>query len=306
MIGYKMQLLFQKSYEITKGKYGLRMTLLGPWSEKVEKAIKRKGVVELYLNEALGWKSGNDLSFLRRLTELLSFELLDWNIKDVSDIHSLSNLKALHVDTYCDSEIDFSCFPQLEDVGLEWRPKAESLFNCINLKKVFINCCDIEDLGVFSKMNHLESLCLKSPSISAIGDVSNLKNLRYLELGNAKNLTSLEGIEQLSNLEDLRFYICRKMRNIEPLRSLTRLKRLYLCNCGPIESLKLLSCLKSLEDIYFCESTKIMDGDLYPLKELPKLKEVYFPDRKHYNLKLSDFNPKEAKALEKLLKKYSK
>jgi hypothetical protein len=306
MIGGKMQLLFQKNYEITKGKYGLRMTLLSPWSEKVEKAIKRKGVVELYLNEALGWKSGNDLSFLRRLRELLTFELLDWNIKDVSDIHSLSNLKALHVDTYCDSEIDFSCFPQLEDVGLEWRTEAKSLFDCTTLKKVFINCCEIEDLSSFSKMQHLKSLCLKSPSISAIGDVSNLKNLRYLELGNAKNLTSLDGIEKLSNLEDLRFYICRKMRNIEPLRSLTKLKRLYLCNCGPIESLKPLGCLKSLEDIYFCESTKILDGDLYPLKELPNLKEVYFPDRKNYNLKLYDFNPKEAKALEKLLKKYSK
>lgn len=300
-----MQLLFQKSYEITKGKYGPHMTLLSPWSEKIEKAVKRKGVIELYLNYVKGWE-GNNLSFLKRIPCLLSFHILDKNINDISDIHSLSNLKVLKVDTYCDSEIDFSCFPYLEEASLEWRPKAKSLFDCTTLKKVFINCCEIRDLSVFSKMQHLESLCLKSPLISAIGDVSNLKNLKYLELGNAKNLTSLEGIEQLTNLEDLRFYICRKMRNIDSLRSLTKLKRLHLCNCGPIESFKPLSGLKFLEDIYFCKSTKILNGDLYPLKELPNLKNVYFPDRKHYNLKLYDFNPKEARALEKLLKKYSK
>ena len=307
MIGGIMeQLLFQKYYEITKGKYGPRMTLHSPWSEKIEKKIQRKGIVELYLNDALGWKSGNDLSFFRRLEQLISLQILDWNIKDLSAIHSLSNLRSLHVDTHCDSEIVFSCFPFLEDVGLEWRTNAKSLFDCTTLKKLFINCCEIDDLSVFSKMQYLESLCLKSPSIKAIGDVSSLKNLKYLELGNAKNLTSIEGIEKLSNLEDLRFYICRKIRNIELLKYLKKLKRLYLCNCGPIESLKPLKSLKFLEDIYFCESTKILDGDLYSLKELPNLKKVYFPDRRHYNLKLFDFDPKEAKALGKLLKKFNK
>jgi hypothetical protein len=89
--------------------------------------------VELELNHAKGWH-GSDLSFLAEMPGLESFEIFDFKIKDIAPIHFLHNLKRFGITTYCSTEIKFSAFPRLESRGLEWRPKAASLFDCTTLK----------------------------------------------------------------------------------------------------------------------------------------------------------------------------
>lgn len=296
--------IFNKAYKITKGAYGPRICLFSGWSDDIENLIKKKKILELELNYAKGWPRGSELSFLRNVKQLRGLELLDYVVSDINVINELVELRSLKINSACNNLIDFNSFPNIEDISLEWYPNAESIFNCVTLKRVFINCCNIKDLSVFKKLVNLKYLSLKSPKIESVGIIPSLKNLEFLALGNAKILKSLHGLEVLENLKELEIKKCRNVSNIEPLKYLKNLQRLLICDCGNIDSLKPLETLSELREIYFYESTNIVDGDLTVIKRLPKIKDTSFQDRKHYNLKFYDFNPKEAMAKEKLLKKY--
>jgi len=300
-----MNFIFKKKYEITKGDFGPHMCLFSGWSDGIERIIKKKRILELELNYAKGWPRGSGLSFLKNLTHLKSFELLDYQVSDISLINKLSELRELNISSSCNNVIDCSNFPYLERIGLEWFPNAKSLFDCITLKRVFINSCNIKDLSVFGELQNLQYLSLKSPKIESIGDVSALKNLNHLELGNAKKLTSLDGIEGLESLTTLELNRCRNISNIEPVKYLSKLRKFRLVDCRRIESLKPVAELMNLEEIAFYESTNIVDGDLSSLKNLPNLKNVYFRDLRHYNYRMEDFNPGHDKKLKKALKLFS-
>ena len=301
--------MFNKKYEITKGEYGLHLCMFSAWSENIEKKAKSKKISELELNHAKGWPRGSDLSFLKNLKQLKYFELLDHWVSDISIINNLSELKELNITSNCNDVIDCSNFPHLERIGLEWFPNAKSLFDCVTLQRVFIYCCKIKDLSVFKKLRNLEYLSLKSPSIEAIGDISSLKNLKFLGIYNARKLVSLEGIEVLKDLEFLEIERCQKIPDIEPVRQLKNLKRLWIPNNGAIPTLKPVVNLPKLEAVLFHESTNIQDGNLKILNDLPKLKDVSFQERRHYNCKWEDLpmrcSKKELqKARQLLAKKY--
>ena len=224
------------------------------------------------------------MDFLEFLPDLKALSILDFLVEDLRPIHSLHELKYLKTHTYCNSEIDFSAFPQLEKVVLEWRAKAKSIYDCTTLRSIFINCWSGKSLEPFSKLTKLEYLGLAGSRIKRIGDV-NFPNLDYLDLRLARGLESLDGIERFKNLARLDVNTCRKISKLDPLAKLPRLNFLYFANNGEIESLSPLRKMKSLEVFHFIESTNIKDGDLSILRELPNLKEVSFQNRRHYNLK---------------------
>lgn len=89
----------------------------------------------------------------------------------------------------------------------------------------------------------------------------------------------------------LRLHIstCTKIRDISPVATLNSLRELFLNTCGEIESIRPLRSLQDLEKFIFYESTNVLDGDLTPLKGLPKLKEVAFQNRRHYSHTAEDF-----------------
>lgn len=296
---------FSSGYEIVEGEYGRRMILSGPWTDSIKKVLEKRKVVELELNPAKGWKR-SDLSFLQGLTSLVALEIVDGNTKDIGPIHFLGNLKSLKILTYCDSTIDFSLFPLIERVSLEWREGAMSLYDCGTLKHVFINSCSAKNLQVFHGLGQLEYLSLKSPKLESIGEVKTLQKLTFLGIYNARSLSSLEGVEQFHNLEMLEIERCRKISNIKPIAALKKLRRLMIANCGEIDSLKPLAELTELREVFFHESTNICDGDLAILKALPKLEDTSFQERKHYNCKWEDLpkrcSKQELKKVREMLK----
>ncbi len=277
-----MMKFFSKGFDIERGQYGMRMVLTGAWTDAARRTLEKRNIVELELNPAKGWQR-NNLAFLSLLGGLVAFAIVDEKTVDVSPIHALSHLRSLKVLTYCDTPIDFTRFPQLEEVSLEWREGASSLYDCATLRHVFINNCSAKSLDVFHKLNRLEYLSLKSPRLEMIGNVPTLQSLSFLGVYNAGRLYSLAGVEQFPNLEMLEIERCRKISNIVPVASLRRLQRLMFANCGDIDSLKPVAELKELREVFFHESTRIVDGDLTPLKSLPHLEDVSFQERRHYN-----------------------
>ena len=273
---------------LENGNYGRRAVLNSDWAAGMTEYLSSNGIVELVLNQAKGWK-GSDLSFLSHLPDLKLFEIFDFNIKDIAPIHSLTALRRLGVTTYCSTEIHFARFPYLESCGLEWRPKAASLFECRTLKSLFINRYNGKNVDLFAKLAMLETLAILNAPVENLRGLGNLKKLLSLRLAGLKRLTSLAGIEELSKLEELEIHTCRAIASIDGIEHLSRLKKLHLNNDGDITSLKPLEKLTALESVLFYESTNIVDGDLLPLMRLKHLSRVSFQNRRHYSHQREDF-----------------
>lgn len=273
---------------INSGKWGPKATVTGEWSLAVEDCIRSQNIKELELNDAKGWR-GSDIGFVERLPGLDAFTVIDHSIKDVSAIHTLGGLKYLDVNTYCKTPVDFGRFPLLSECALEWRPRSESLFAHQGIKKVFVNKCPLKDLRPMAMMTSLESLSLASPKLETLQGIEALTALTFLGLYVARRLTSVNGVQAVPSLVHLEVNDCPKVRDIAPIGTLHRLRNLHLCNDGDIETIKPVRELKELEQFLFYESTNVLDGDLSPLKSLPKLRHVTFMDRKHYTHRRSDF-----------------
>lgn len=270
------------------GTYGRRALLRGDWDDRMADFLKAFDVVEIELNMAKGWY-GTNLSFFSKLPWLLSVEILDMRLQDVAPVHELHKLKELEITTYCKTPMDYSCFPELERCGLEWRPRSESVFDCTTLKKLFINRYKGKDTDCFSRLVNLEDLTLLNAPIRNLLGLKSLVKLQRIRIGLLRQLGSLTGIEQLVNLRELDINTCRRFRSLAPIESLMRLEKLFFSNCGEIESLRPLSKLTNLNWIGFCESTNILDGDLLPLMNLPNLERLSLKNRRHYSHKRQEF-----------------
>jgi Leucine-rich repeat (LRR) protein len=271
-----------ESYTVVAGNYGPRLELRTAWSAAIERAIRHHGIKELDLNSAKGWRK-SDLRFLEAVPDLLAVDILDLTVRDVSAVHCLHELRELGITTYCKTPIDFTAFPHLESVALEWRVRSQSIFQARTLRKVFINRYSGSSLTPFAQLDRLESLRLYGSRIHEIGDVSSLHQLRVLELALARKLSSLDGLEVLTTLEHLEINTCRRIRSIEPIRYLTKLRHLSLDNMSEIETLQPVLALRELESLYFVESSNILDGDIALLNRLPHLRRVSFQNRRHYD-----------------------
>ncbi len=143
--------------------------------------------------------------------------------------------------------------------------------------------------AIFGKLTKLNRLgILNSPLRDLLG-LEPLRELKRMRLNNMSRLNSLCGIDNLVDLEELNLSGCRKIKSIEELRRCSHLKRLFLDNNGEIESLRPLESLAALEVITFVGTTKIVDGDLSPLKRLGNLAGIAFQNRRHYTHKREEF-----------------
>lgn len=275
---------------LTEGKYGLRASLESEWTPDTAAYLADRQVAELELNIAKGWREDRGLCFLSELSFLKSLDILDLGIRDISPIHELGNLRRLGITTYCSTAIDFSKFPYLESCGLEWRPKSESLFDCITLKELFVNRYKGKNVDSFSRLVNLESLKILNAPVANLQGLRTLSKLRSLRIAGFRPLSSLEGIDTLASLENLLIQTCRKFSKIDEVAFLANLQFFNLDNCGDIVSLNPLRKLDNLNRLGFPVSTNILDGDMTLLLELKNLTYVSFRNRKHYTHTREELN----------------
>jgi hypothetical protein len=275
-------------YVLENSGYGTKMVLAGSWEDGYVDTVRTCHVSDLELNYARGWKR-SDLSFLQALIGLEAIRIVDRLLDDISPLHSLVNLHFMSIHTYCRTHLDFSCFPKLEKCFLEWRRGAESVFECLSLKWLYLNCFKGKDSHAFTKLVNLERLIIGNGPLPDVRGLAALSNLRHLALYNLRNLSSLEGIEQLSSLRHLEVRGCRRIRNIDLVTQMSGLEVLDISNCGEIESLRPITGLPNLVHVDFIQDTNILDGDLSPLLTLPKLGDLGFRNRRHYSHKRQDF-----------------
>lgn len=189
--------------------------------ELLREAIKLidKGKADgINLNYIRNWRT--DLEPLRNSQTIKCLAVNDYPPSmqyDYSAVQTLTNLQRLSINTTDKMEIDFSAFPVLTSVALTWRPKAKSLFSCVQLQRLFLNRYTGQDLS----------------------EVSNLKNLKFLRL-NLGSVVSLKGLEEITGLEELMLMQATKLEDIENILALNHLKRLRIDNCKRVRNISLV------------------------------------------------------------------
>ena len=258
----------------------------GDWTDDLARFYADNRIEALYLNVSRGW-AGQDYSFLADLHWLRSLNIIAEKCNDLSAISSLSSLEELSLGCPAKKSVNFSLLTRLERCFLEWCNGASSIFDCTGLRSLYIHKLPAKYSGGLANLGDLRELTVYSRSISSLGALSGLDKLKKLELLGVRMLESLSGIENLTSLRSLTLNGCSLLSDLAPLAGLESVEHLVISDWKNIDTLKPVQDLKNLRAFAFTgERTKVLDGDLSPLENLPQLSMLAFASRRHYTHKL--------------------
>jgi hypothetical protein len=152
---------------------------------------------------------------------------------DYSAINNLQKLEHLSIYTTDKKEINFALFPNLKNVTIFWRPKASSLFDSVNLERLFLGKYSDIDLSKLSKLTNLKYLRLNTGVVKSLKGIENCKDLETLMLMQNSKLEDISGIEKLQKLKRLRIDNCRSIKNIDVVKELKSLDSLEIVGTTP-------------------------------------------------------------------------
>jgi hypothetical protein len=166
-----------------------------------------------------------DINEIKAAARLKYIQINDysWDF-DYSAINYLSKLEHLSIYTTDKNEINFTNWADLKSATIFWRPKANSLFKCVNLERLFIGKYNGSDLGKFESLENLKYLRINTGSINSLKGIEKLKNLETLLLIQATKLEDLSGIDKLPSLKHLRIDNCRNIKDIAIVANLKNIK----------------------------------------------------------------------------------
>ncbi|KAL8090834.1 disease resistance protein RML1A-like isoform X2 [Apium graveolens] len=209
-------------------------------------------------------------------------------LKRLPDLSSLKHLKKLDL-TNCEALKEIQGLEEvtsLEDLRLVYCRSLEILPNLNNVKHLGLlypsptwmsekigglkltgcgNLLSISELP--SNLGWIDAVLCKS--LRRIQDLSNLKQLKWLDLSNCEVLTELPGLEEVTSLQDLCLCNCRSLERLPNLCNLKHLKRFTLDPCEALEEIIGLEGLTSLEYLYLSNC-----GSMARLPNLCNLKHL--------------------------------
>ena len=93
-----------------------------------------------------------------------------------------------------------------------------------------INAPHLTSLVNINKYEFIEKLDISSSSVKDLTHLSELKNLKFLNLGTTKELKNLKGLEKMTSLEILSLIDTENLEDISAIEHLT-LRTLYIRGC---------------------------------------------------------------------------
>jgi hypothetical protein len=279
----------EKSYFIDKGEKntGECLVLTGYWDERLIEVMLKKEIKNIRLSRYSGW-ADKDISFLKRLTFLKGVEIFADDIKDLRALQELSLLEYVGLEVKLIFDLDFNNFNNLKIIQLRWSKHYKNIFNVYPLEHLNITNYPFEDLQILSNLNNLKNLQVTSTKLRTLKGVNKLINLKSIDLFKCNNLESLDSVRELTSLEIIDLENCKKIDHLNQLRNMINLKTLLIDSCGKIESLLPLKECLSLRKIFLGGDTTIIDGDFKYLLQLPNIKDFWFVNKKHYELKINE------------------
>ena len=262
--------------------YGKVFVPRGPWQPGYTDLVGKEHIPVVRLSAAMGWR-GTDLHFLRELSNLRGVEIYAPEVRDASVIASLHGLQLVGLDCDLRTPIDFGELQELEVVKARWTGAIRSLLHSSGLKHLNLSNWPGDDLESLGSMSRLTKLQLTSRKLRSLRGIDALKSLEWLDLHACPKLTSLEGIRCCRSITHLEVTSCKAVHEISEIGELGALRELHLDDSGELESLEPVRGCQLLEKLSFFGTTRILDGKISALEDLPRLKTVRFAPRRHYD-----------------------
>jgi internalin A len=284
----------QAGHVIEETPEGWALVVTGPWSKDTAKPLARGDVDGLVLNYARGFVE-RSLEFLdswpiRRLN------VLDRGLSDLEPLRKLGgSLEQLSIQAAPSAELDLAALPNLRTVSGEWGLICNTLSALTALERVITWRFDEIDLHAFRDHAYLQRLTLKdAPYVESLAGIGELSDLAFLGIIGGPKLEDISEVaERAQSLRELAFQDCSFVNDLNDIAGLVNLRVLGVSNCGDIKSLAPIASLHQLEVLYAWGSTRVVDGDLSPLTQLPQLREIRMRDRVNYTPRKSDLTDKD-------------
>jgi internalin A len=255
------------------------VVLEGGWREEYANVIEAHDLAVLSI-----MVRGDDLSFLARVPGLRGLVLNAGEVRDLAPVSALRDLETLTLNTASKPRmsLDFAAFERLRTLRMYWNAGFESVFACQTLESLFVFGPPDADLTRFGGISSLRRLEL-SQGRKLVSTAGVSSDVEFLGLYQQGALTELRDLPR--GLSVLAIEGSKQLGELVTAPSLTRLK---VANCGDIASLAPLRGLDRLEEFFAWESTRVLDGDLSVLLELPKLRTIGMRDRREYRPRVAE------------------
>lgn len=257
----------------------------GPWHPGYARVMAKRGIDALALSDDDGWDDEN-LDFLADVPPLAAISVQSTSLKSAQGLQAQPRLRDLLLDAYRAHDTPFGALLELERCFVENKHKhIDELFELPNLRSLEIWHFPNPDLQRL-KLPGLEQLTIaSSPRLQSLAGLQTLAGNRLRKLWTAycPKLADFTALTQAKGLRVLWIDNSRQLDSLELIHDITTLEQLGFDNDGNIESLAPIAALTRLQRVFFTEDTKIVDGDISPLLELPDLREVGFQNRRHYS-----------------------
>ncbi len=290
-----MEFTIKRNYRLLgdSGSYGRSygpVLLVGPgFKGNIARLAARKRCSHLRLSgffPDMKLRSSNlDLLAMLPAENWEAIDIYDLDVSDFTPVKRFQNLRHLGLGMRTKG-ITIADFPVLEYLSFYWDPMGFWDDPPETLETLHVDAYRSKGLDFVSCLKNLLFLQVDSRTITSLDGLENCRKLEELQVIGATKLASVAGLEPLRSLRKLSLTGARAVADLEFLRSHLDLTELDLHNCGIFASLRPIRALRNLEVIRLTGDTKISDGDLSFLLDLPKLRHVVIEKRGGYKPRL--------------------
>jgi hypothetical protein len=203
-----------------------------------------------------------------------------YNLTDFQFLNSVSiNLKKIMIERTKSKKPSLSHlrrFENLRDIYLEGQQKdIEVLSELPNIEKLVLRSISTPDVSYIRNKQKLWSLAIKLGGISDLRLISEMQNIKYLELWQIRGLSDINFIQNLCSLQYLFLQNLRNITALPRFSRLLKLRRLYLENLENLQDISSLDNVPALQEFIHCEVINQKPEDYLPLLQNKKLKRVF-------------------------------
>ena len=260
---------------------GKKVSLTNAWSDSYLPIIQNAKPDTI----ALGPGDWKDSDFLLKLKDYftglyIGDESVDWKV-----VSKLSKIQRLEIGGWFHTNMDFGRFNELIYLGTYWNEGyKDDFYGLPKLKSLKLRGWKENTAKKLIGLKKLEFLeLLECGALSNLCGLEGLSKLRGVEFNSLPKLTDISALTESTLLESAIFDNCKKIQSFSALSGAKNLKQLIVARSSNIESIEFLREMKSLVHVSFGNGTTILDGDLSPLLDLPKLQYCRFTGNKSYS-----------------------
>lgn len=255
---------------------------MGAADDHLISKVRRSTRPLLVLNRELGFEE-TDCAVLEKVGDRLVGLEVSGDFADDSDVVRCSNLEELNLNTSCQGGLDWERLTGLTRLFVYEDRISGALASLQRLTSLHIHQASDEQIQLASSLPLLADLTLSATRMRAVESLSGFGDrLTHLRVRQGPSLRGFEDLSRLSAIRVLLLDSCRRLDSLEFVSGMRELEVLAVSDCGGVESLHPLTRCPRLQWLHFDGSTKIQDGDLSVLGQMPHLRGAYFQKRRNY------------------------